>query len=119
MISCLGAPTRHLLMPRDPFQLSSVVTSQYSKIFFLEKVSGKSPESFPESLPIWVNNFYFCTVYTRDNHAEGMVFRKRLDTGKTFSGGERASKSILKTYLGNLEKNIFCTEIYDFVVIFS
>ena len=56
MISCLGAPTRHLLMPRDPFQLSSVVTSQYSKIFFLEKVSGKSPESCPESLPIWVNS---------------------------------------------------------------
>ena len=54
VISCLGAPTRHLLMPRDPFQLSSVVTSQYSKIFILEKVSGKSPESFPESLPIWV-----------------------------------------------------------------
>ena len=54
MISCLGAPTHHLLMPRDPFQLSSVVTSQYSKTFFLEKVSGKSPESFPESLPIWV-----------------------------------------------------------------
>ena len=41
VISCLGAPTRHLLIPRDPFQL-------------LEKVSGKSPESFPESLPIWV-----------------------------------------------------------------
>ena len=37
MISCLGAPTRHLLMPRDPFQLSSVVTSQYSKIFFWKK----------------------------------------------------------------------------------
>ena len=33
-MSCLGAPTRHLLMPRDPFQLSSVVTSQYSKTFF-------------------------------------------------------------------------------------
>ena len=43
-------------MPRDPFQLSSVVTSQYSKIFFLEKVSGKSPVSFPESLPIWVKS---------------------------------------------------------------
>ena len=54
MISCLGAPTRHLLMARDPFQLLSVVTSQYSQKSFLEKVSGKSPESFPESLPIWV-----------------------------------------------------------------
>ena len=30
------------------------MTSQYSKIFFLEKFSGKSPESFPENLPIWV-----------------------------------------------------------------
>ena len=50
MISCLGAPTRHLFMPRDPFQLSSVVTSQYSKNIFLEKVSGKSPESCPKSL---------------------------------------------------------------------
>ena len=37
MISCLGAPTRHLLIPRDPFQLSFVVTSQYSKTFSLEK----------------------------------------------------------------------------------
>ena len=54
MISCLGASTHHLLMPRGPFQLSSVVTSPYSKTFFLEKVSGKSPESFPERLPIWV-----------------------------------------------------------------
>ena len=37
MISCLGAPTRHLLMPRDPLQLSSVVTSQYSKTIFWKK----------------------------------------------------------------------------------
>ena len=56
MISCLGAPIRHLLMPRDPFQLSSVVTSQYRKKKVLEKNSSKSPESFPESLPIWVND---------------------------------------------------------------
>ena len=55
MISCLGAPIRHLLMPRDPFQLSSVVTSQYRKKIF-GKNSRKSPESFPESLPIWVND---------------------------------------------------------------
>ena len=58
-------------------------------------------------------------VKARDNHAEGMVFSKRLDIGETFSGGERASKSNLKTYSRNLEKNIFCSEIYDFVVIFS
>ena len=31
MISNLGAPTRYLLMPRDPFLLSSVVTSQYHR----------------------------------------------------------------------------------------
>ena len=43
-------------MPRDPFQLSSVVMSQYSKKNFLEKGSGRSPESFPESLPIWVKD---------------------------------------------------------------
>ena len=55
----------------------------------------------------------------RDNHAEGMVFSKRIDIEKNFSGGERPSKSVLKTYLRNLEKNIFCPEIYDFVVIFS
>ena len=53
MISCLGAPTRYLLMPRDPFQLSSVVTSQYGKKFFLEKVTGKPPVLCPECLPIW------------------------------------------------------------------
>ena len=34
------------------------MTSQYSKIFFLEKVSGKPPESFPENLPIWVNSCF-------------------------------------------------------------
>ena len=55
----------------------------------------------------------------RDNHAKGMVFRKRFYTKKSFSGGERPSKSVLKTYLRNLEKNIFWSEIYDFVVIFS
>ena len=52
----------------------------------------------------------------RDNHAEGMVFRKRFYTKESFSGGERPSKSVLKTYLRNLEKNIFCSEIYDFVI---
>ena len=56
---------------------------------------------------------------TRDNHAEGMVFSKQVDIGKTFSGGERAAKSVIKTYLRNLEKNIFCSEIYDFVIKFS
>ena len=55
----------------------------------------------------------------RDNHAEGMVFSKRLDIEETFNGGERASKSNLKTYSQNLEKNIFCSEIYDFVIKFS
>ena len=55
----------------------------------------------------------------RDNNAEGIVFRKRFNKQETFSGGERTSKSILKTYLGNLEKNIFRSKIYDFVVIFS
>ena len=52
----------------------------------------------------------------RDNHAEGMVFSKRIDIEKTFSGGERPSKIILKTYLRNLEKNIFRPKIYDFVI---
>ena len=52
----------------------------------------------------------------RDNHAEGMVFRKRFYTKENFRGGERPSKSVLKTYLRNLEKNIFCSEIYDFVI---
>ena len=55
----------------------------------------------------------------RDNHAEGMVFRKRFYTNKSFSGGERPSKSVLKTYLRNLEKNIFGSEIHDFVIKFS
>ena len=47
MISCLDAPTHHLLMPRDPFQLSSVVTSQYSKKNwkkFLENPLSHSPK---------------------------------------------------------------------------
>ena len=58
-------------------------------------------------------------VKARDNHAEGMVFSKRLDIGETFSGGERAWKSYLKTYFRNPEKNIFLTEIYDFAIKFS
>ena len=42
VISYLGAQTRHLLMPRDPFQLSSVVTSSWrrqhtAKHFFWKK----------------------------------------------------------------------------------
>ena len=36
-ISYLGAPTRHLLMPRDPLQSSSVVTANY---FFWKKFPG-------------------------------------------------------------------------------
>ena len=51
-------------MPRDPFQLSPVVTSQYSKTIFLEKNSGKSPESCPESLPIWVDSALFLHYIT-------------------------------------------------------
>ena len=45
-----------------------------------------------------------------------MVFSKRLNIGKTFNGGERSSKSIRKTRLENLEKFIFCSENYDFVI---
>ena len=56
---------------------------------------------------------------SRDNNAEGIVFRKRFNNQKTFSGGWKTSKSNPKTYFRNLEKNIFCSEIYDFVVIFS
>ena len=55
----------------------------------------------------------------RDHNAEGIVFRKRFYTKESFSGGERPSKSVLKTYLRNLEKNIFWSEIYDFVIKFS
>ena len=56
---------------------------------------------------------------TSDNNAEGIVSWKRFNNQETFSGGWKASKSNLKTYFRNLEKNIFCSEIYDFVVIFS
>ena len=55
VISCLGAPARHLLMLHDLFQLSSMVTSQESKNFFLEKFSRKPPDSWPDNLSIWVN----------------------------------------------------------------
>ena len=55
----------------------------------------------------------------RDNNAEGIVFRKPFNKQETFRGGWKTSKSNLKTYSQNLEKNIFCSEIYDFVVIFS
>ena len=40
----IESTTRLIFLLRDHFQSSSVVTSQYSR-FFLEKVSGKSPES--------------------------------------------------------------------------
>ena len=52
--SCLGAPACHLLMLHDLFQLSSMVTSQESKNFFLEKFSRKPPDSCPDNLSIWV-----------------------------------------------------------------
>ena len=58
-------------------------------------------------------------VMGRDNNAEGIVFRKRCNKQETFSGGLKASKSNLKTYSRNLEKNNFRSEIYDFVVFFS
>ena len=54
----------------------------------------------------------------RDNNAEGIVFRKRFNKQETFSGGWKTSKSNLKTYFRNLEKIIFCSEIYDFVIKF-
>jgi len=60
----------------------------------------------------------YCTA-GRDNNAEGIVFRKRFNNQETFSGSWETSKSNLKTYFRNLEKNIFCSEIYDFVVFFS
>ena len=66
-----------------------------------------------------ISKIFLRTLIRRDNNAEGIVFRKRFYIKETFSGGDRSSKSVLKTYLRNLEKNIFCTEIYDFVVIFS
>ena len=59
------------------------------------------------------------SVIDRDNNAEGIVFRERFNNQETFSGGWKTSKSNLKAYFRNLEKNFFCSEIYDFVVIFS
>ena len=64
---------------------------------------------------IWIFKLLY-KVWRRDNHAEGMVFWKRFYTKEGFSGGERPSKSVLKTYLRNLEKNIFRPKIYDFVI---
>ena len=45
----------------------------------MEKVSGKSPESFPESLPIWVNsptpNRYFkpASGMSKPNAAKNVI----------------------------------------------
>ena len=58
-------------------------------------------------------------VIDRDNNAEGIVFRKRFNNQETFSVSWKTLKSNPQTYFRNLEKNIFCSEIYDFVVIFS
>ena len=58
MISYLGAPTRHLLVLHNLFQLSSMVTSQERKNIFLEKFSRKPPDSCPDILSIWVNGSY-------------------------------------------------------------
>ena len=77
-------------------------------------------------IPMWVNDFSspkkFAVVSSdivRDNNAEGIVFRKRFNGQETFGGGWRTSKSDPKKYSRNLEKIIFCSEIYDFIVIFS
>ena len=54
VISCLGAPTRLTVMPCT---LSINVP--------LEKVSGKSPETSPETLPIWIWNDFIIWTYIR------------------------------------------------------
>ena len=56
-ISCLGAPTRFLLMPRDPFQLSSVVTSQYGKKFFWKKLP-ENPQCYAPNVCLY--GLYLC-----------------------------------------------------------
>jgi len=66
-----------------------------------------------------MQTFEGAKVFARDNNAEGIVFRKLFNKQETFGGGWKTSNSNLKTYFRNLEKNIFCSEIYDFVVIFS
>ena len=45
--------------------------------------------------------WFYDTGITRDNHAEVMFFSKWLDIGDMSSWGERASKSVLKTYFWN------------------
>ena len=67
VISCLGAPTRHLLMLHDLFQLSSMVTSKESKNFFLENFSRKPPDSCPDNLSIWVKLRYFWKIRAQLN----------------------------------------------------
>ena len=52
LISCLGAPTRHLLMLHTLFQLSFMVMSQERKNIFLAKLSRKLPDSCPDILSI-------------------------------------------------------------------
>ena len=54
MISWLGSPMHLICMPRDPFRLSSVVTSQYNFNFFWKTFPGDplshAPKVYPKEL---------------------------------------------------------------------
>ena len=86
--------------------------SNHWKIITSHRNDGSSSSRF---VPTYVRE----EAIARDNNAEGIGFRKRFNQQETFGGGWRTSKSNPEKYFRNLEKNIFCSEINDFVVIFS
>ena len=77
MISCLGASTHLIFMPSDPFQLSSIVTSQYSKTFFFWKKFPENPLS--HSPKVCLYGLMRRDACLKDNFSIGIFYSSYLN----------------------------------------
>ena len=89
------------------------MTSQYSKILFLEKVSGKSPESFPESLPFGLISHlsrFMASKNARQNTIRASSIINKYATENLFLnldfGGTFMVPGVKRPYLPQISKNL-------------
>lgn len=92
-------------MPSDPFQLSSIVTSQFSKKKFLEKVSGNSPDSCPESVPIWPIWYGLIDPDWENQEADSTAFYAFADAAFNAANADRCYLFPLLIMLKYWDKN--------------